>query len=357
MVKEIHMLGNQLSPTIIKYFCLDKKLLYCLIWVGTFSLSCQAQESDLWIKYAGKSGPGEGKNIVLVSGDDEYRSEEALPMLAKILSERYGFNCTVLFAIDPETGEVTPNYQKNIPGLEQLATADLMIMFLRFRDLPDSQMKHIDAYVRSGKPIIGLRTSTHAFNFSDDKNSSYAKYGWRHKGGSWEGGFGRQVLGETWVSHHGHHGKEGTRALIDGINQAQDHPIVRGVKDIWGPTDVYTVKNLPDAANVLAYGQSTRGMSPEAELMWEKALMPIAWTLNYTGEDGKTSKIFSTTMGASEDLESRDLRRMIINASFWCLGMENEVKEDMNVDYVGEYHPTKFGFDNFKRGLKPADFR
>src|SRR5690606_31300740 len=94
-----------------------------------------AQEGKQWITYEG-SGP-HSKHIVLISGDEEYRSEEALPMLAKILSVHHGFKCTVLFPIDPGTGNIDPEHQTNIPGLEALQTADLMIMLLRFRELPD----------------------------------------------------------------------------------------------------------------------------------------------------------------------------------------------------------------------------
>lgn len=345
--------NNQRPPQ----FLVTGKIMVSLTIMLLASLSCQGQDSEQWIQYEGKEGPGKGKHIVLISGDDEYRSEEGLPMLGKLLAERYGFNCTVLFAIDPETDEVTPNYPNNIPGLEHLKTADLMIMLMRFRELPDEQMKHIDDYIRAGKPLIGLRTSTHAFNYSENQNSPYAKYSWQSEEENWEQGFGRQVLGETWVSHHGHHGHEGTRALIDGINQLKDHPILRGIKDIWGPSDVYTVRNLPDDANVLVYGQPTKGMTPDTELNWEKAVMPIAWTTNYTSEDGNTSKVFTTTMGASVDLESEDLRKLIVNASFWCLDMEQAITDNMNVDYVGDYQPTMFGFDKFQKGLKPADFK
>src|SRR5947207_4637370 len=113
-----------------------------------------------WVVYEGTQGPGKGKHIVLVSGDEEYRSEQALPQLAKILARRHGFKCTVLFAIDPRDGTINP-LVSNIPGLEALDNADLMVVFTRFRDLPDEQMKHIVAYVESGRPIVGLRTATH----------------------------------------------------------------------------------------------------------------------------------------------------------------------------------------------------
>jgi len=191
-----------------------------------------AQEGKTWVSYEPAEGPGTGKHIVFISGDEEYRSEEALPMLAKILAKHHGFKTTVLFAIDPKTGNINPDNQTNIPGLEQLKIADLMVMFLRFRELPDEQMKFIDEYLKEGKPIVALRTSTHAFNYSRNKNSSFAKYSFDSSAKGWEGGLGRQVLGETWIAHHGDHGKEGTRGLVNGL--LKNHAILRGVKDVWG---------------------------------------------------------------------------------------------------------------------------
>ena len=98
---------------------------------------------DQWVVY----GPGpdaNDKRIVLIAGDDEYRSEECMPMLGQILSQHHGFECTVLFPVNPQSGEIQPDFQKNIPGIESVADADLVIMGLRFRDLPDSDMEVID---------------------------------------------------------------------------------------------------------------------------------------------------------------------------------------------------------------------
>src|SRR5207248_2411757 len=117
-----------------------------------------------------------------------YRSEEALPQLGKILARHHGFKCTVLFAIDPADGTIQPN-KSNIPGLQALKTADLMILALRFRDLPEEQMKHIVDYLEAGKPIMGLRTATHSFSIPRGK--PYAKYSYNSK--DWDGGFGRQI--------------------------------------------------------------------------------------------------------------------------------------------------------------------
>lgn len=334
------------------------KVILILITVALFSIQIACgQENEQWIRFESGEGPGNGQHIVLVSGDDEYRSEEALPMLAKILSEHHGFKTTVLFAIEPESGEIKPDYQNNIPGLDNLESADLMVLFTRFRELPDEQMKYIDDYLQAGKPIVALRTATHAFAYSEDSESEYAKYSYNSDVPGWEGGFGRQILGETWIDHHGVHGSEGTRGLIDGIEERNDHPVIRGVSDIWGPTDVYGTRELEGEVDVLVWGASTDGMTPEAAINWEKSIMPVAWTKTYTSEQGNTGKVFATTMGSSQDLESEGLRRLLVNACYWALEMGDEVPERSNVDIIGEYEPTKFGFGDFVKGLKPVDYK
>ena len=275
-------------------------------------------------------------------------------MLAKILAVRHGFKCTVLFSINPEDGTIDPMDQTNIPGLDQLQSADMMIIFTRFRELPDADMRYIDDFVNSGKPILGLRTATHGFAYRRNMDSPYAKYHFRSK--DWPGGFGQQVLGDTWISHHGHHKFESTRGVI---NEAfKDHPILKGVADIWGPTDVYGIKNLVPEAKVLVDGQVLEGMKPtDKPVEGEKnePMMPLVWLKEYTGEQGKTSQVICTTMGASVDLECEDLRRLLVNSVYWALGLADKIPDKADVDYVGSYEPTFYGSGNFKKGLKPSD--
>jgi len=319
-------------------------------------LALPAAAEDPWIVFPGGDGPGEGKQIVLISGDEEYRSEEAMPQLGKILSTHHGFQCTVLFAVDPKTGEINPNESSNIPGLEALESADLMMIFTRFRSLPDEQMAHIAAYVESGRPIIGMRTATHAFQGIKGK---YAKY---NNSGSadWEGGFGRQVLGEKWISHHGAHGRQATRGIV--AQGTEDHPITRGIEDgdVFGPTDVYGVRlPLPGDSKPIIMGQVVAGMKfddPPLEGGKNDPMMPVGWTKTYETSDGETARVFTTTMGASQDLLAEGTRRMIVNAAFWCLGMEDQITADLNVATVGEFAPTPFGFNKFTKGKKPADY-
>lgn len=321
--------------------------------LATF-VAVPATNASEWVVYQGANGPGKGKHIVFLSGDEEYRSEEGLPMLAKILAVRHGFKCTVLFPINPGDGTIDPVTLTNIPGMAALDSADLCIMALRFRELPDEQMKHFVDYLNRGRPIIALRTSTHAFAYDHNKQSPYANFDWRNQ--HWPGGFGQQVLGETWVDHHGAHGKESTRGVI---NEAfKDHPILRGVTDLWAPTDVYTVAHLPRDAQVLVWGEVLTGMKPtDPPLQGQKnnPLMPLVWLRDYKGEQQRVSRIVTTTMGAAVDLQNEGLRRLIVNAVYWATGLSDKIPPQADVEYVGDYKPLWFGFGKFAKGLKPDD--
>lgn len=315
-----------------------------------------ARAADGSLFYKGGQGPGQGKRIVFLCGDEEYRSEEGLPMLARILAVRHGFDCTVLFSLDPVTGEIDPNCQTHLPGMEALDGADLAIMLLRFRELPDAQMRPFVDYLESGKPIIALRTSTHAFAYKRSRQGPYARFDWQSA--DWPGGFGRQVLGETWVAHHGHHGKESTRGIIEPARR--DHPILRGVSDIWGPTDVYRVGDLPADAVVLVRGQVLAGMRPDDPPVVgpkNEPMMPVVWTRDYRGAAGKTSRVLATTMGSSIDLASAGLRRLLVNAAYAAVGLTDKIPPAADVTFVGPYEPTPFGTNKFKKGLKPADLQ
>lgn len=320
--------------------------------------SAQEQEqAAMWCTYEpGSDTEPADKHIVLISGDDEYRSEEALPMLGKILSQRHGFKCTVLFAIDENTGEIKPDHQTNIPGMHHLQDCDLVIMALRFRGLPDEQMKYLDDYLQAGKPVIGLRTSTHAFRFTNEMETSYRHYDFRGNK-DWPDGFGKQILGETWVNHHGHHGRQSTRGVVN--EQFADDVVLTGVTDVWGPTDVYGIRELPEGCRVLLYGQVIEGMKPEDKPATgdkNSPMMPLAWTRTWSAPSGKPCQIFCTTMGSSTDFESAGLRRLIVNASLQMCGLEQRVTADLNVDYVDDFQPTQFGFGSFRKGLKPSDY-
>ncbi len=322
---------------------------------GARQLNGPAAPSDPWVEYSGPSDlPGAGHQVLLIAGDEEYRSEEALPMLAAILAKRHGFDCTVLFSTNPETGEIDPMDQVHTPGLEKLEKADLVILFTRFREWPDEDMLHFVKYVDSGKPIIGIRTATHAFLYNRDPESPHARYSSFHK--EWEGGFGRQILGETWVNHHGGHGSQSTRGVVDPKNAS--HPILRGVSHAWGPTDVYGIRELPEDASVLLRGQVLAGMSPDDEPVEGRKndpMMPLAWARETRLDEDLTRRVVCSTLGASVDFESEGLRRLLINSVYWCLELEHLIGDASEVEYVTEYKPTFFGGGKYRRGVRAQD--
>jgi hypothetical protein len=324
-------------------------MLMSRILSGLALLTCSAaltvHAAQDTLVFEGRNGPGKGKHVVLLAGDEEYRSEEALPMLAKILSQRHGFTCTVLFSVDAN-GTVNPENGGSLSGSEALASADVIVMSLRFRHWGDDAMKRFEKAYLSGVPMVALRTSTHAFNFP--KDSAWAKYSY-NAGGDWKGGFGRVVFGETWVAHHGAHKKEATRGLIE--DAMRNEPVLRGVGQLFGTTDVYTA-NPPDDVKILVRGQVLTGMSPTdvpVDGPKNSPLQPIAWTRLHKNSAGKTNKILCTTMGSATDLQDESLRRLVVNGVFWGIGLEVPPKADVTL--VDGYQPSFYGFKGHRKGL------
>ncbi len=309
------------------------------------------------LKLNGIRGPGQGHRVVLISGDEEYRSEEALPQLAKILSKRHGFQCTVLFSLNSR-GEIDPTEHHNEPGLEALKRADLCIMLLRFREWPDEQMEHFVNYYLSGKPILALRTSTHAFSYSDSSESLFKKYSYNSK--VWPGGFGENVLGSTWISHWGNHGQQGTRGVIE--NAYKSHPLLYGVKEIFCTTDVYE-SHPPIDSKILIRGEVTETLDPNSPPSTttrngqniNNPMMPIFWTRKHKNEQNNTNEVITTTMGSATDLLNPGFRRLLVNSTYWLCGMKSKIKPNLNVDIVLPFEPSPFGFGKYRQGHVPAD--
>jgi type 1 glutamine amidotransferase len=324
------------------------KSLLSLTFLVFLATPAAAQNPHL-IVYQGDKGPGHGKHIVFLAGDQEYRSEESLPALARILAKHYGFTCSVFFTTDPRTGFIEPG-SSHIVGLEALKTADLLVIFLRFQDFPDAEMQHIADYLARGGPVVGFRTATHAFQIKRP-DAKFLKYDWQ-TGDAYPGGFGRQILGETWVSHYGTNHKMSSRLLL--APDRLRHPILRGVKDIWVQSGGYTAHPI-EGSVVLARGQILDGMTPDSPPAAGKEQMPVAWYRTYTSESGKIGRVFTTTHGASEDLLNDGFRRMSVNACLWAAGLETRIDASSDIRLVGPYHPSTFAFGGFVKGVKPAD--
>ena len=322
-----------------------KSLALCLLAI-TSVIPARAES----LVYEGTDGPGTGKHIVFIAGDHEYRSEESLPMLARIMAKHHGFKCTVLFDIDPKTGEIVAGTPSNIPGLEALKTADLAVVFLRFQDLPDEQMQHFDEYLKRGGPVVGMRTATHGFNIKAGKK--YSKYSFRSNDKEYKLGFGHQVLGQTWVGHYGRNHQQSTRITI--VKDKNSHPILRGVKDVWVQAGGYVGK--PVTSEVLTMAQPLNGMKQDSPPSETQPPMPSEWTRSYKSESGKEARVFASQYGTSEDITNDGYRRLLINGMFWAIGMEDAIKPDGNIAMVGPFKPNTFGNQWHARGIKPEAY-
>ena len=326
---------------------MKKFLMAALCCFGASSVVAE----EKWLSFEGKEGPGKGKHIVLVSGDEEYRSEESMPMMAKILAEHHGFDTTVLFSWSKDGSYIDPNNAAGVKGWEKLDSADLMIIATRMRTFSPETVKHLGGYLNAGKPVIGLRTATHAFK-GQGKMGSVKPNNW-----------GLRFLGEKWVSHHGLHKKEGFRALIE--KGAEEHAILNSVKDITGPPDVYTVRHLTNADTILLRGEVTETLDPSSLAVKGKKndpMMPLAWLHPYKSPDDEGKGMaFCTTAGAATDFVKEDMRRLIVNASYHLMGLD--VPEKAKVNFVDPFYPSFYGFwkkkdgDKWKeRALVPSDF-
>ena len=333
-----------------------KSLLLLLLPLCAVVLAHPVPESPLWLTYPGGNGPGKGRHIVLIAADQEYRSEQSMPMMARILSTHHGFDCTVLFGVN-ERGEVDPTLpvypekgkeaefkEHHIPGTEHLASADLVLFFTRLLTLPKTEQEHIVKYVDSGKPIIALRTANHGFRTALPYRIHGRQVRW-----------GEDVLGGTFLEHHGQWQADSTRGRI--VEEQRSHPVLTGVTDIWGNSDVYRTyakgAALPPGCTALVWGQPLMGRKPEDPPNDQLEPLPVAWVKSWQTSGGRAARVFHCTMGSGVDLQSSGLRRLIINAAYWGMGMETAITPGHSVEIVGEYKPLGSGFNYPKLGVVP----
>ncbi len=301
------------------------------------------------ITYEGGPGPGQGKRIVFLASDHEYRSEESCPALARILAKHLGFTCTVVFGVD-ENGFIEAGSSR-VAGLEALEKADLFVISARFLNLPDDQMAQVVAYLDRGGPVVGLRTSSHAFKIP--AGSKYEKYDFKSKAADYENGFGQQILGNTWVGHYGTNHKQGTR--ITTVPEQRGHVVLTGVGETaFCHAGAYVGKAGPDFT-VLTTSQPLVSMDPGSEPDASKPPMPSTWMRHYAAKDGTKHRVFHTTQGVSEDILDDNYRRLVINGILWAAGLEKEIKAGLDISFVGPYRPGTFSFGGYARQVKPSD--
>ena len=305
--------------------------------------------------YEGSGGIGQGKHIVFIANDHEYRSEEACPTLAKILAKRHGFKCTVLFGLD-ENGAIEPG-GRDMPGAEVLEDADLLFFYSRFMNLKDEQVDPIVDYFERGGPVVGIRTTTHCFNGQKGK---WEKLNFNYDGDDYYGGLGEQIFGNTWNKERGqsHYGSNHVMGcLISPDPNASGHPILQGVNRIHAYSGAYK-SQPPSGSTPLLNVQVLNTFHPSDDFNTEKPAVNAGWTRNrYTAPSGETKKarVVYASYGASEDLLSEDARRFLVNACLWAGGWESEITPNLNVDVVGSFSPSAYNNGAGLTGIIPAD--
>jgi type 1 glutamine amidotransferase len=266
--------------------------------------------------YASSPKPGKDKKplVVFVTGDHEYSGEATLPLIAAELEKNYGMRTIVLKAYPDH------NAEKDIPGLEVLKDADLVVFYLRWRQLPKEQLAHIEAYLKTGKPVMGFRTTTHAFNYpKGDENEKWNAFG--EFALNAPPGWG----GKAAHTHYGHNSSTDVSVIAAQAN----NPILTGVSpNFHARSWLYRV--LPDyptkGSTWLLMGKS---VNPDKEAIEN----PVAWT----GTNSFGGKVFMTTLGHPDDFKLEPFQHLIINAIHWELGQKVprtwKGKIDINVPY------------------------
>jgi type 1 glutamine amidotransferase len=207
--------------------------------------------------------------IHMISGSDEYKSDSTLKAFAAMLEKGYNAECTFTFAEDK--GD-------DLPNLGALADADLLLVFCRRVEVPDDQLAQLKAWCAAGKPVVGVRTASHAFQT------------WLE--------FDKEILGGDYS---GHSGEQQVKVLIP--EEAKNHPILRGITEWTRKGKFYHNPNIAADTTLLLTGVS------------EKEKQPLAWCRVYNDE--KKGRSFYTPMGMPEDFENKNFARLLINAIEW----------------------------------------
>ncbi len=289
-------------------------------------------------------------HIVFVVGDEEYRSEESMPMIAGLLNRALDCRITICYPLD-SAGFVDPNRLDHIDGLDALEDADLMVLFTRFRALPAEELKWITDYADSGKPMAGFRTSTHAFLYREDSLK-------RHMNDQWP----TRVFGQQWITHHGHF-DDGQNPLtsVSLVEGKEDHAILRGVE----PFDAYSWLYHVDGGEWKLYGDSDplllgkslkSGHEMRGNLDKYPLVNPVAWVKSHKASDQvAAARVFFSTLGHPYDFKDANMRRLAVHGILWALGKEAVIPaEGIDVELIEPYEPNNSGFgDRYKKNLQP----
>lgn len=229
-------------------------------------------------------------HVVFMIGEDEYDTWTTLPELVAKELETRGQRVTVIHA--------DKNQPNNFPGLTAaLRDADLLFVSVRRRTPIKEQLDAVRAHLAGGKPLIGIRTSSHAFALRPRDKPPESKFAvWQE--------FDPEVLGGNYTGHHG----AGPKTAIAAAPGADGHRILQGVSAsaLVGHGSLYKASPLAKDATPILMG-TIPGQPPE----------PVAWTRLY---GPKQARVFYTSLGHRDDFEDPQFRRLLVNSIDWALG-------------------------------------
>jgi putative membrane-bound dehydrogenase-like protein len=218
-----------------------------------------------------KEAPANDKNekrlkVCLVSGSLEYDSDGSLAAFQKYLEENYPVVCTRAFRKTDD----------DLPGLDNLETCDVMLLFTRRLTIKGEQLDRLRAYCKAGKPIVAVRTASHAFQ------------NWLE--------LDKEVLGGNYKGHYG----DGPPTQVSLADRAKEHPILAGVKAFQGAGSLYKNTGQAEDVEVLLTGN----IPDHTE--------PLAWTRVHNG-----GRVFYTSLGHPKDFQNNNFKRLLVNALYW----------------------------------------
>ncbi|MHC4478854.1 MAG: ThuA domain-containing protein [Planctomycetota bacterium] len=228
-------------------------------------------------------------HIVFVLAEKEYESDATLPAFA---AARLGkdLRCTFCFAkADKGQG------RNDVPGLDALYDADLLVLSMRRRALPVTQMDHLERYIRSGKPIVGIRVSIVPFQVKPaDRPDGHVLW---HD-------FDQQVLGCHYRGYD--RGSRQTGCDVWAADAAKNHPILRDIdpKGSHSTSWIYKLEPLAESTTLLMEGRWAE----------DEPVQPVAFTNTYNG-----ARVFFTSLGHPDDFQNESFRRLLLNGVYWAL--------------------------------------
>jgi type 1 glutamine amidotransferase len=239
-------------------------------------IACAAALAAMSIAVAAEDKPAGPLRVVMLSASGEYDSDASTAAFKAYLESKYDVKCTILLGKEKGTG---------VEGLEALDAADLMLVFTRRVTLPDDQLARVRKYCDAGRPVVGVRTASHAFQ------------NWLE--------FDRDVLGGNYKGHYG----AGPKADVTLAEGAKDHPVLAGVRPFSSAYSLYRNTGLAKDVTLLASATS------------DGKTEPVAWTRLHNN-----GRVFYTSLGGPDDFKDENFRRLLVNAIFWTTGREAKEK-------------------------------